>query len=161
MINWGVCGALVESTPFVRRVMGSTPALYSRHVGTLSKSFTHNCLLRFGVTFRHSIRAVCRERLWVVEDLKRRYRKSLNEMNELCLSWFYWLVVVFVYLRNWGFSLNSSALHCISTILCKWTFRYDYRFCLLKKLHGVTVLLSRWVYMYILRCNWHIFQSIG
>ena len=24
---WGVCGALVESTPFVRRVMGSTPAL--------------------------------------------------------------------------------------------------------------------------------------
>ena len=30
----------------------------SRHVGTLSKSFTHSCLLRFGVKFRHSIRAV-------------------------------------------------------------------------------------------------------
>ena len=25
--TWGVGGALVESTPFVRRVMGSTPAL--------------------------------------------------------------------------------------------------------------------------------------
>jgi len=24
---WGVCGALVESMPFVRRVIGSTPAL--------------------------------------------------------------------------------------------------------------------------------------
>src|SRR6218665_3823865 len=30
----------------------------SRHVGTLSKSFTHICLWRFGVKFRHSIRAV-------------------------------------------------------------------------------------------------------
>jgi len=45
--------ALVESTPFVRRVMDS-----SRHVGTLSKSLTHSCLGRFGVKFRHSIRAV-------------------------------------------------------------------------------------------------------
>ena len=25
--TWGVCGALVESTPFVRRVIGSTPTL--------------------------------------------------------------------------------------------------------------------------------------
>ena len=24
---WGMCGALVESMPYVRRVMGSTPAL--------------------------------------------------------------------------------------------------------------------------------------
>ena len=24
---WGVCGALVESTPFVQRVIGSTPSL--------------------------------------------------------------------------------------------------------------------------------------
>ena len=30
----------------------------SRHVGTLGKSFTHNCLWRFGVKFRHIIRAV-------------------------------------------------------------------------------------------------------
>ena len=39
---WEVCGALVESTPFVRRVMASTPN--SRHVGTLGKFVTHNCL---------------------------------------------------------------------------------------------------------------------
>src|SRR6218665_147597 len=30
----------------------------SCHVGTLGKSFTHSCLWRFGVKFRHSIRAV-------------------------------------------------------------------------------------------------------
>ena len=30
----------------------------SPHVGTLGKSFTHSCLWRFGVKFRHSIRAV-------------------------------------------------------------------------------------------------------
>ena len=30
----------------------------SRHLGTLGKSFTHSCLLRFGVKFRHSVRAV-------------------------------------------------------------------------------------------------------
>ena len=30
----------------------------SRHTGTLDKSLTHNCLWRFGVKFRHSIRAV-------------------------------------------------------------------------------------------------------
>ena len=28
------------------------------HEGTLGKSLTHNCLLRFGMKFRHSIRAV-------------------------------------------------------------------------------------------------------
>ena len=30
----------------------------SRRVETLGKSFTHNCLWRFGVKLRHSIRAV-------------------------------------------------------------------------------------------------------
>ena len=30
----------------------------SRHVGTLGKSFTHSCLWRFGVKFRHSVGAV-------------------------------------------------------------------------------------------------------
>ena len=30
----------------------------SRQVETLGKSFTHSCLWRFGVKFRHSIRAV-------------------------------------------------------------------------------------------------------
>jgi len=27
MWYWGMCGALVESTPFIRRVMGLTPSL--------------------------------------------------------------------------------------------------------------------------------------
>ena len=30
----------------------------SRHVATLGKFFTHNCLWRLGMKFRHSIRAV-------------------------------------------------------------------------------------------------------
>jgi len=30
----------------------------SRHIGTLGKFFTHSCLWRFGVKFRHCIRAV-------------------------------------------------------------------------------------------------------
>src|SRR6218665_15248 len=48
----------------------------SRHVETLGKFFTHSCLWRFGVKFRH---VLCRERLRVVADLKRRYRNTLNE----------------------------------------------------------------------------------
>jgi len=34
ILMWGVGGALVELTPFVR----------SRHAGTLDKSFTYSCL---------------------------------------------------------------------------------------------------------------------
>jgi len=36
-------GALVESTTFNRRVVGSIPCS-SRHVGTLGKSFTYGCM---------------------------------------------------------------------------------------------------------------------
>src|SRR6218665_3688403 len=36
--------SLVDSSPFVRRVMGSNPALAMHHLGTLGKSFTRNCL---------------------------------------------------------------------------------------------------------------------
>jgi len=46
-------GSLVDSSPFVRRVVGS-----NRHVGTLRKSVTRSCLWRSGVKLRHSIRAV-------------------------------------------------------------------------------------------------------
>src|SRR6218665_3613978 len=75
-----VGGALVESTPFVRRVMGSTLALAATYIGTLGKSFTHSCLWRFGVKFRHRIRAVSGANLSrLVVDLKRCYRNSLNE----------------------------------------------------------------------------------
>src|SRR6218665_3119573 len=52
----------------------------SHHVVTLGKSFTHSCLWRFGMKFRHSM---CREHLWVIVDWKKHYRNSLNErMNE-------------------------------------------------------------------------------
>ena len=49
-----VGGALVESTPFVQRVMGLTPAL-----ATMQGPWA-SCLWRFGVKFRHSIHAVFR-----------------------------------------------------------------------------------------------------
>jgi len=65
-------GALVELPPFVWRVMGSTHALAAcRDLGQV--------LRRFDVKFWHSISVLCRDRLWVVEDLKRRYKNSLNE----------------------------------------------------------------------------------
>ncbi len=53
----GVGGALVESTPFVRKGHEFN-SRSSRHVRTLGKSFTHSCLWRFGVKLQHSISAV-------------------------------------------------------------------------------------------------------
>ena len=47
-------GSLVDSSPFVRRFVGSNPL----HIWTLAKSFTPSCLWRFSVKLRHSIRAV-------------------------------------------------------------------------------------------------------
>src|SRR6218665_1715612 len=45
--------------PFDRRVVGSNFESFSiRHVGILGKSLTRNCLWRFGLKLRHSIRAV-------------------------------------------------------------------------------------------------------
>src|SRR6218665_3674372 len=41
--QWGVGGALVESTPFVRRVMGSTPALAATKGAWASNSLTVVC----------------------------------------------------------------------------------------------------------------------
>ena len=53
----------------------------SRHVRTLGKSFTRSCLKRFDTC---SVNA-SREFLWVVLDLKRRYRNCLNEWMNKCL----------------------------------------------------------------------------
>jgi len=50
----------------------------SRHVRALGKSFTHSCLWRSGVKFRHSIRAVSGAPL-SGGGLKRLYRNGLNE----------------------------------------------------------------------------------
>ena len=45
--------------PFDRRVVNSNFGSFSiRHVGILGKSLTRNCLWRFGLKLRHSIRAV-------------------------------------------------------------------------------------------------------
>jgi len=63
----------------MRNVGQGFDSRYSRHIGTLCKSFTHSCLCRFGVKFRHSIRAVSGASLSTIEDLKGRYRNNLNE----------------------------------------------------------------------------------
>jgi len=49
-----------------------------RYVGTLGKSFTHNCMWRLAWN-SDTVSVLCRERLWIVVDLKRRYRNSLNK----------------------------------------------------------------------------------
>jgi len=53
----GSSGSLVDWSPFVQRVVGFEPR-FSRHVGSLGKSFTRSCQWRFGLKLRHSIRAV-------------------------------------------------------------------------------------------------------
>jgi len=69
---WGVGGALVESTPFVRTESHDFDSRSNRHAGTLGKSFTHSCLCASAWN-SGTVVALCRERLWVVVDLKRRY----------------------------------------------------------------------------------------
>ena len=58
---WVMCGALVESMPFVRRVMGSTPALAATHGPWASPSLTVAC----GASACNSgtVSVVCGERL--------------------------------------------------------------------------------------------------
>ena len=50
-----------------------------RHVGTLGKSFTYSCLLRFSVFTLTQYQCCSQECLCVVVDLKRRYRKIQTE----------------------------------------------------------------------------------
>ena len=60
MWSVGVCGALVESAPFVRRVMGSTPALAATDGPSANSSFT----VAGGASAWNSGPSVlCRERL--------------------------------------------------------------------------------------------------
>ena len=51
----------------------------SRHVGTLGKSFTCSCLCASAWNSDTQYPCCSRERLWVVEDLKGRYRNGRNE----------------------------------------------------------------------------------
>ena len=53
-VVWWLIGRFVAFRPRGRRFEFRS----SRHIGTLSKSFTRSCLWHFGVKLRHSIRAV-------------------------------------------------------------------------------------------------------
>src|SRR6218665_584044 len=52
----------------------------------MGKSLTHNCLWRFGVKFRHSIRAVSgappSSPSWGLKEALQKLSKCMNEMNE-------------------------------------------------------------------------------
>ena len=70
-------GSLVDSTPFVRRVVGSNPALAATYGPWASPSLAVAC----DASAWNS--GLCRERLWVVVDLKRRYKNSLHEWTNM------------------------------------------------------------------------------
>ena len=60
----------------------------SRHIGTLGKSCTCSCLCASAWNSDTVFVWCSRERLWVVEDLKERYRNGRNEwMNCTCIYW--------------------------------------------------------------------------
>ena len=70
-------GILVESITFNRRVVGSTPGLAFR-VGPWARPLPAvACALRRETPIQYP--CCSRERLWVVEDLKGRYRNGRNE----------------------------------------------------------------------------------
>ena len=61
-------GSWVDSSPFVRMVVGSNLALIATYGPWTSKSFTRSCLWRFVVKLRHSIRAVSGAPLSIAAD---------------------------------------------------------------------------------------------
>ena len=102
-LNVGRGGALAESTPFVRRVTGSTPAvLAATYWPWASPSLT---VARGALEWNPgTVSVLCRERLWVVKDLKRRYRNSMNEwMNEWIEEFCSWKILL---------SLKNISLNC-------------------------------------------------
>jgi len=76
---WWCIGWFDAFRPKGRRFESSS----SRHVGTLGMSFTHSCMLHSAWN-SDTVSVLCRGRLWVVVDLKRRYRNSLTD---------YWLLL--------------------------------------------------------------------
>ena len=70
-------GSLVDSSPFVRMTLGPNFAL----AATLGPWASPSLAVACGASAWNSdtISVLCRKRLWVVVDLKRRYRNSLNE----------------------------------------------------------------------------------
>ena len=71
----------------------------SHHVGTLGKSFTRSCLYRFGVKFRHSIRAVSGTPL----SSKGLWRGAIEIawMNERMNEWMNEKLISQLSKRNW------------------------------------------------------------
>jgi len=77
-------GALVEMMTFNRRVVGSTPALAVTEGPWASPLPAVACALRRETLIQYP--CCSRERLWVVEDLKGRYRNGRNEWMNECKS---------------------------------------------------------------------------
>ena len=77
-------GALVELMTFNRRVVGSTPALAATYGPWASPLLTVACVLRWETPIQYP--CCSRERLWVVVDLKGRYRNRQNEWMKVGLE---------------------------------------------------------------------------
>ena len=71
--TWWLSGSFGALHPEGRRFKSHS------HVSTLDKSFTRSCLWRFGLLTLTQYQCCSWERLWVVVDLKRRYRILQNE----------------------------------------------------------------------------------
>ena len=69
--------ALVETMTFNRRVVGSTPPLAAKQGPLASPLPAVACALRCETPIQYP--CCSRERLWVVDDLKRRCRNGQNE----------------------------------------------------------------------------------
>jgi len=79
---WRLWGVLVDAFRLRGHVFNSCS---NRHVGTLGKSLTHNCLWCFGMKFRHSIRAVSGAPLRG-SGLEEMLKKWFEWMDEYALS---------------------------------------------------------------------------
>src|SRR6218665_828639 len=77
--HMGRGGSLVDSSPFVRRVVGSNPALAAAWGPWKSTSLSVACGAS-GVKLRYSIRAASGAPLSSSGMAEARYRKSLNEL---------------------------------------------------------------------------------
>jgi len=68
LAEWWLIGRFVALRPKGRGLDSCS----SLHVGTLGKSFTRSCLWRLALN-SDTLSVLCRERLWAVVDLKKRY----------------------------------------------------------------------------------------
>ena len=71
---WGLIGSVDAYRPKGRGFDSHS----NHHVGTLGKAFARSYLWRFGGVNSDTVSVLCWEHLWVVMDLKRCYRNSLD-----------------------------------------------------------------------------------